>query len=669
MKIILIILVLAAINLTCASQKTPSPLLKESFVEMPPPLCEKDLHKRIEKVKRSISEEPDDPELHRELSVLYRIKDSPYSRMLASKEIERAIKLDPDNIDLQVEKGLILVSRRFYAEAEKTFKYILSLQPRCRKALYRLGNMEKSRYIKSMLYPDHIDKACEYFEKALRGDDDDEKFLSELIFLKIISGKSAKSEKYLDSMIRRFPHSKDSYLLKGTSELDERRFKEAEKAYLKAIELMQPEESFYYMDISLLLSPKERRSYSALDRENRREYIRRFWVDKDPTPTSSVNERLLEHYRRVFFSFRLFANVRLGHKGPDTDRGKALIRYGIPDKIARPFDKQGRAFDGPVIYWAYGYDGYGFKLYFQDEFLNGDYHIPIDPHFGLLADINRSVELSLKDAYEYPVEYDEVRLDISFLQLRGDAGKTSLRISTAIPDTLCSREKGDLSLSYSILDNGMNIIHEETVNIECDTLSAGYKGIYYYNIARHVIQTEPRVMENTLYVSCTCDRLMMRGTAMRRFEFHDFSGNALKTSGVAVSMSVGGSGCALWSDPITTYPARSFLCVGYEIYNLAIGQEGSSDYTLTYSIRPPFDEGRYSKYTDLLSRFLKGEDGPEKIYIYNTISQNSANPYVSDRLKIDTSSLKCGEYILRIEVVDLISGDSSGSETVFMLDE
>ena len=62
--------------------------------------------------------------------------------------------------------------------------------------------------------------------------------------------------------------------------------------------------------------------------------IERFWLERDPTPTTPVNERLLEHWKRVTDARLLFRYNRSSPFGTD-DRGTFLVKYGTPDRIKK----------------------------------------------------------------------------------------------------------------------------------------------------------------------------------------------------------------------------------------------------------------------------------------------------------------------------------------------
>ena len=62
--------------------------------------------------------------------------------------------------------------------------------------------------------------------------------------------------------------------------------------------------------------------------------IERFWRERDPTPTTPVNERLLEHWRRVTGARVMFTHNRSSPFRTD-DRGSFYVKYGAPDRITK----------------------------------------------------------------------------------------------------------------------------------------------------------------------------------------------------------------------------------------------------------------------------------------------------------------------------------------------
>ncbi len=60
--------------------------------------------------------------------------------------------------------------------------------------------------------------------------------------------------------------------------------------------------------------------------------IKRFWVERDPSPTTTVNERLLEHWRRIAEARERYTHTNRSVYGTD-DRGVFFVKYGTPDRV------------------------------------------------------------------------------------------------------------------------------------------------------------------------------------------------------------------------------------------------------------------------------------------------------------------------------------------------
>ncbi|MDP6779324.1 MAG: GWxTD domain-containing protein [Candidatus Latescibacteria bacterium] len=87
------------------------------------------------------------------------------------------------------------------------------------------------------------------------------------------------------------------------------------------------EERELYEDVELISSRDEYREYRSLSREEMQTFLVSFWNGRDPDLSTPVNERLLEHYRRVWYSRTHFARG----KKPWDRRGEVYIRFGEPD--------------------------------------------------------------------------------------------------------------------------------------------------------------------------------------------------------------------------------------------------------------------------------------------------------------------------------------------------
>jgi len=101
--------------------------------------------------------------------------------------------------------------------------------------------------------------------------------------------------------------------------------------------------------VRYLLVHDEDNAYRALTSdEERRQFIRRFWAERDPDPATPVNEYRELFYRRVADADRLFNEAATS--GWKTDRGKIYILLGPPDEIDR---SAALAQPRDVIEWTY----------------------------------------------------------------------------------------------------------------------------------------------------------------------------------------------------------------------------------------------------------------------------------------------------------------------------
>lgn len=129
-------------------------------------------------------------------------------------------------------------------------------------------------------------------------------------------------------------------------------------------------------DVVYIISAQERVAFFKLTTDPEREkFVEQFWLLRDPTPGTVVNEFKEEHYRRIRYANERFAGASAGWR---TDRGQMYIKYGPPDEIAsHPSGTAGRR---PWDDWLYHHiDGIGehVMLTFVDE--AGEYRMTRDP--------------------------------------------------------------------------------------------------------------------------------------------------------------------------------------------------------------------------------------------------------------------------------------------------
>lgn len=89
--------------------------------------------------------------------------------------------------------------------------------------------------------------------------------------------------------------------------------------------------------IRYIASHEEYKTLKNLPPEDRLSGLIAFWQKRDPTPTTTYNEALLEFYRRIRYANQKWDTYIPGWK---TDRGRIYIKYGPPDDIEyHPFER------------------------------------------------------------------------------------------------------------------------------------------------------------------------------------------------------------------------------------------------------------------------------------------------------------------------------------------
>ena len=145
-------------------------------------------------------------------------------------------------------------------------------------------------------------------------------------------------------------------------------------------------------DVVYIISPQEKAAFNQLQTDDERyEFVEQFWLRRDPTPDTMINETRDEHYRRIAYANERFPSGKPGWK---TDRGRIYITWGPPDSIEtfhggdmtlRDFNEGGGwSVKHPHIKWRYrhiaGPDlGSEVIIEFVDRGFSGEYRIARDP--------------------------------------------------------------------------------------------------------------------------------------------------------------------------------------------------------------------------------------------------------------------------------------------------
>ena len=662
MKILFPCLIALLLAGGCTLAPSSRRVIEDDFVEKIDPGRREHVWDEIAELKSRILSEPKSADMYRELAVLYRLAGTPRSRLLSIEAIDKAIQLDHRDPRNHVEKGLTLLARRFVGEAEDSFQRAVKIDPKCFEAWYQLGALEKYHYFKTMCFPDHLKKSIRYFRKANSLHRKDEDTLFNLAFLHMFRSMYRTSRKYAYKAIDVAPDNPRNYLLLGTIHLHFKKFDLAAHAFEEALDMMPENERWPYESIAPIIPSNLRDLYLTSLPEKVTEWNRKYWIEQDPTPSTDLNERRLEHYRRVFLAGELLTDKRLDLDGYDTDRGNALVKFGLPDK--KYYDLGGLMSGGWII-WEYHLPHQSFRLFFHDEFLNGNYHFPIADSRG---EMSIGIMENVIQDYEYPTDYKQIQIKADVALMRGSSERTRLDFAIGLPASVVGNKKLDWTVVYTIFDPDWNRIFLESSTVLPDTLPSMQKLGEEILVHTFWVEILPRYLDCTCVIELVNDEMNLRGIWRHAFVIRDLFGQSLKLSSIMMTVPAGDGACTDMLDPIPVYQRSEGLCLSYEIYNLKRGGDNLARYRLTYSIKNPKDESQESGLGKTLSTIwssITGKEGEEEAYVSSTLEQSTSMSVARDRLNIELRALERGSYLLVLEVADLVTGQTAVEEKMF----
>lgn len=140
--------------------------------------------------------------------------------------------------------------------------------------------------------------------------------------------------------------------------------------------------------LQYVLDEQQQEEFLALPMEERPEYLRIAWAALDPTPTTELNERKQDHYRRLAYARERFAR----DENPGWDkRGELLLRYGPPDvRQEIPGDVvPGLGLVPPREVWIYNWLGQAYQL--EDARFQGNFQDALATRRTSRTDVVREV--------------------------------------------------------------------------------------------------------------------------------------------------------------------------------------------------------------------------------------------------------------------------------------
>jgi GWxTD domain-containing protein len=462
--------------------------------------------------------------------------------------------------------------------------------------------------------------------------------------------------------------------------------------------------------LSYVLTPYELDELLALPRDGDRiEWIDEYWSLRDPVFTTPENEVRIEHGRRVAYAESAFSIPR----PPMWDqRGELYIRYGPPSSrelLAAETDQVGVFPRGEV--WHYG--DYDMVVLFEDVFSRGEYTYytervdgPKGSRLGGIEDpIDASYSGMLRDLCVVPPPESAVEM------ARDKHIERILRFYDLVakaPSVFSyDLKRGQLPFVFSI-DNfrGGEHVDRVDVNIEFEAqmtpLSTSERARRYvataifWDTARREVARRERKVEFPVcdvandaatiraipvqlvfslkpgfyFMAVTVeDRASGRISSYRAdAACHDFEGR-LSVSDILFAARIEPSermspfrrgALEVVPHPLRRYQRSESIPVYFEVYNLGVGEEGTSSYTVEYEVVRREIAGRGE-------RPARGGEGPPEVS--STFRQSAYDSTDVVYIELRSDGFRVGAFDLRVKITDNMSRAEARREASFSVVE
>ena len=263
-------------------------------------------------------------EAHYGLGMLY--KTWPMQRHFAIHHFTEALIKDRRFVDARYQMARVRYDMK-ERDAELEAKRVLDLDPEHAGAYLLIAD-----YYLNLSW--EFEKAVVWYTKylALRPEDANAQRSLGIAYLKVRD--YSKIMNHLFDFVQRHPNSIELMPIVAISAIKQDSLDMAMRFFQDYVSQLTPERQALYEDITLVASNEELKAYGQALGSDRAAYLKRFWNGKDPDLSTQVNERLLEHYRRVWYALTDFSKG----KQPWDARGDVYVRFGEPDHRSRSDD-------------------------------------------------------------------------------------------------------------------------------------------------------------------------------------------------------------------------------------------------------------------------------------------------------------------------------------------
>ncbi|MDE2999578.1 MAG: tetratricopeptide repeat protein [Gemmatimonadota bacterium] len=509
-----------------------------------------------------------------------------------------------------------------------------------------------------------------------------------------LAGRTARADTVLRSWLSSDPSLSviPAYLSLARIAYGSEDVETGEGHYNKAVESIRDslDAQLMYEDVKYVVTVEEMDAFSRLEKpEAYREFFRKLWVSRDPTPAVSPNVRLAEHYRRILYAERyyIYDGFRTWFYDPDqgdnipypttvelndrfNDPGLIYIRHG------RPSDTQKFSMAEVWHYWKTdafqkmvfnfvatpssmgsnwrlveslsGSGNYGRRLRWENEKLR--------------REVRKSVETGLQtDRHTLDDDVDDLDYESYLAYFRGDGGRGDVELYYGMPFKALKKDFRQLPDTAAIYEYGL-ALHDMQWN-RYENLT-GYVRKSHVERSRYKdrsfgvlrFSADPDSGHAAFFLRPSRDNLL--GGWKQDLRIPEFSETNLEMSSVVpahvIRAGVEGShgfnlrGVQAVPNPSLRFSRRDPVYIYFELYNLTPDERGTTSFEVSYGLTRLKRQG--------IRRLLRIFGSGEKPATTVTVERIGDSPDTRESLALDLNKAGSGEFLLKVKVRDIHAG-------------
>ena len=492
--------------------------------------------------------------------------------------------------------------------------------------------------------------------------------------------------------------------------------KSATESFFEGIEELEDRELLDYLfdEQKIIMTREELGEFENAPYSVKKNLIKKFWKQRDPDPSTSENERLMEHFRRVKFARETFHFTAPPYYD---DRGKIYIKYGPPDERHNMPVGNLQAKDNES--WTYesiekglvfdfvsdgGYfhevqdltdaalsgTNYASRLYIASQLYSNrsnlsDAYASLSLSFShdKLNDFhrirNRALARHRGEIYRYDPRTNPFPFVTKFAQFRGDEDKTDVELYSSFPGIAAKFEQANgqfLNISdffIEVQDSNFNSVEREQERFSIKINSTENMGDRHF-LLQHNLQLVPGKYSLALILSSPDNSA--KTIQKKHLVVRDFTSDSLMISDIQLSLDISESTDTL--NPriikrnlkIKPYPFSRIaknrpIHLYFEIYNLALDDENQSRFSVDYQLKT------LKATRNFWQKTIGGIPGifsrQEKKMITTTVQREGDQDTAFEHIAFDLKNLDLGLTELQIEITDLIRQQKAKVSAEFTL--